>query len=87
MQLLLDALEQCGFDGDFFTVIAHGVLEESDVFPFAIFQINATEKPIDMSAPSVREMVVPEDILLADFVARTAPIGGRIRRLEFNLGR
>ncbi len=59
---LLDALEQCDFDGDFFTVIAHGVLEESDVFPFAIFQINATEKPIDMSAPSVREMVVPEDI-------------------------
>ncbi len=59
---LLDALEQCDFDGDFFTVIAHGVLDDTDVFPFAIFQINATEKPIDMSAPAVREMVVPEDI-------------------------
>ena len=35
----------------------------------------------------VLDLVVPEDILLADFVARTAPIGGRIRRLEFNLGR
>jgi hypothetical protein len=59
---LLDALEQCNFDGDYFTVIAHGVLDDTDIFPFAIFQINATEKPIDLSAPAVREMVVHEDI-------------------------
>jgi hypothetical protein len=59
---LLDALEQCDFDGEFFTVIAHGVLAENDVFPFAIFQINATEKPIDLSTPSVREMAVPEQL-------------------------
>ena len=58
---LLNALEECDFDGKFFTVIAHGVLADSEVFPFAIFQINATEKPIDMSPPSVREMVVPEE--------------------------
>jgi len=52
---LLDSLEKCGFDGKFFTVIANGVLHESDVFPFAIFQVTTAAKPIAKSESNCQE--------------------------------
>lgn len=59
---LLEAMERPQTDGEFFFVVANGVLGEGDVFPFAVFTVEVPQKPVERSTAGVREMAVREDL-------------------------